>query len=76
MVDVVIAPDMWEGDEKGFISTWFFRDGECVAEGAVLADVMSEKVTFELRAPAAGMLSVLVAAEEPIAKGQVVARIS
>jgi pyruvate/2-oxoglutarate dehydrogenase complex dihydrolipoamide acyltransferase (E2) component len=75
MTDVVIAADAWDGDGQGFISTWFFKDGETVAAGVALADVMFEKIAVELLSPATGRLEILVPAEQPISKGDVVARI-
>lgn len=75
MADVVIPHDMWDDDSEGSISSWFFADGDQVEEGDLLAEVMNEKVANELIAPAAGLLEILIAAEEPIAKGQLVARI-
>ncbi|HEY0940323.1 MAG TPA: biotin/lipoyl-containing protein [Steroidobacter sp.] len=75
MTDVVIGADAWDGNGQGFISNWFFEDGEAVCAGAVIADLMYEKVAVELVAPVAGRLKILVAAEQPISKGQVVARL-
>jgi pyruvate/2-oxoglutarate dehydrogenase complex dihydrolipoamide acyltransferase (E2) component len=57
------------------MSLWFFQDGETVAAGDVLAEVMNEKAAAELVAPASGRLTILVGTETPVRKGQVVARI-
>ena len=76
MADVTIPDDMWDDDSEGFISSWFYADGDDVVEGDLLAEVMNEKVANELFAPSSGTLEILVAAEEPITKGQLVARIA
>ena len=76
MIDVTIPDDFWDDDSEGSISSWFFADGDKVEQGDLLAEVMNEKVANELIAPAAGTLEILVEAEVPVTKGQVVARIS
>ncbi len=75
MALVTIPDSMWDDDSEGFISSWFYADGDDVVEGDLLAEVMNEKVANELYAPASGVLEIVVAAEEPITKGQLVARI-
>ena len=75
MTNVSIPPDLWDDDREAVVSTWFFKDGERVQEGDVLGEVMIEKATSELIAPASGTLSILVPAESPVRKGQVVAQV-
>lgn len=76
MTDVTIPDDLWDDDSEGSISSWFFSDGDQVSEGDLIAEVMNEKVASELLAPASGVLEILVAAEEPVTKGQIVAKIA
>jgi pyruvate/2-oxoglutarate dehydrogenase complex dihydrolipoamide acyltransferase (E2) component len=75
MTEVRIPDDLWDDDSEGAISAWLYEDGDQVEAGAVIAEVMNEKVASELLAPASGALIILTAAEEPVRKGQVVARI-
>jgi pyruvate/2-oxoglutarate dehydrogenase complex dihydrolipoamide acyltransferase (E2) component len=74
MTDIVIAENLWDEGEAA-ISAWLYQDGDRVAAGAIVAELMVEKSTMEIIAPATGALRILVAAEEPVAKGQIVARI-
>jgi pyruvate/2-oxoglutarate dehydrogenase complex dihydrolipoamide acyltransferase (E2) component len=74
MTEVRIPAEIIDEGE-GVISVWLFRDGEKVAAGDVLAEVMNEKAVAELVAPASGHLTILVTAEVPVKKDQVVARI-
>ena len=74
MTDIVIAENLW-GEGEAAISAWLYQDGDRVAAGAIVAELMVEKSTMEIIAPASGTLRILVAAEEPVAKGQIVARI-
>jgi pyruvate/2-oxoglutarate dehydrogenase complex dihydrolipoamide acyltransferase (E2) component len=75
MTDVRIPAEIIDEGE-GVISVWLFRDGETVAAGDVLAEVMNEKAVAELVAPASGQLTILVSAEVPVKKDQLVARIT
>ncbi len=74
MTDIVIADNLWDEGEAA-ISAWLYADGDRVAGGAIVAELMVEKSTMEIIAPATGTLRILVAVEEPVAKGQIVARI-
>jgi pyruvate/2-oxoglutarate dehydrogenase complex dihydrolipoamide acyltransferase (E2) component len=76
MSEVAIPEDLWDAAGEGVIAAWLFRDGEVVTQGAVLAEIMYEKSAMELIAPAAGRLTILVPAEAPVSKGQVIARIA
>jgi pyruvate/2-oxoglutarate dehydrogenase complex dihydrolipoamide acyltransferase (E2) component len=75
MADVTIPGTMWDDDSEGFISSWFYEQGDRVEAGDLIAEVMNEKTACELLAPASGPLEILVAIEMPIRKGQTVARI-
>jgi pyruvate/2-oxoglutarate dehydrogenase complex dihydrolipoamide acyltransferase (E2) component len=75
MVSVAIPADMWAEDMEGVISAWLFEDGDKVREGDLIAEVMVEKTSYDLTAPAAGTLRILVAPEVPIRRGTEVARI-
>ena len=76
MVDVKIPEDLWDDDGEGSISSWFFADGDVVQKGDLIAEVTKEKATSELLAPAAGTLQIVVLAEIPVLRGQLVARIA
>ncbi|WP_422061452.1 biotin/lipoyl-containing protein [Sphingopyxis sp.] len=75
MVDVRVPAGLWRESDEAAISAWFYADGDAVAEGAVIAEIMVEKTTHELPAPTSGTLYITVAAEAPVVADQVVARI-
>lgn len=75
MTDVSIPEEIVGEGAEGAISVWLFQDGETVAAGAVLAEVMNEKAAAELTAPVSGRLTILAQPGTPVGKGQVVARI-
>ncbi|MFN3592394.1 MAG: biotin/lipoyl-containing protein, partial [Thermaurantiacus sp.] len=62
--EVSIPTDMWAEDEKtGSIVIWLYKDGAAVREGDLIAEVLVEKVTLELEAPASGTLRIRVEPE-------------
>lgn len=62
-------------DAEGVVATWFVSDGEEVAAGQLLAEVRVDKVTAEVTAPAGGVVRLLVAEDDAVRQGQVIARI-
>lgn len=74
-MDILVPTGLWDEDGVGVLSTWFFEDGDPVQQGTVIAEVMSEKVSFEIVAPCDGMLRPLLAIETEVAGGQVIGRI-
>jgi pyruvate/2-oxoglutarate dehydrogenase complex dihydrolipoamide acyltransferase (E2) component len=76
MTDVIVPPDLWDEDDKtGSIVLWLYPDGARVEQGQLIAEILVEKVTLELEAPASGTLKIKVAPEVVVNKGDVVATI-
>lgn len=67
---ILVPAGLWDDDSPGVISTWLFDDGDNVTQGAVVAELMNEKVSFEITAPASGTLSIEVPAEAEVMLGQ------
>ena len=76
MADVVF-PRLSEKDPaaEGVLSTWFVAEGDRVDGGQLLGEVMVDKVSGEVVAPAGGQVHLLVAEEEAARQGDVIARI-
>ena len=76
MADVVF-PRLSEQDPtaEGVLATWFVSDGDQVANGQLLGEVMVDKVSGEVLAPAAGQVRLLVAEEQAARQGDVIARV-
>ncbi len=72
--EVRIPADLWDEDDKtGSIVLWLYADGTGVRQGDVIAEVLVEKVTLELEAPASGTLRIKVEPEVVVNKGDTVA---
>lgn len=74
--DVTVPSDLWEEDSQAVITTWLASDGAAVDEGRLIAEIMVEKVQYEIRAPASGKLSITKGTDEIVAKGDVIGGIS
>jgi len=64
-----------EDGAVGVVATWFSRDGEHVAQGQVIAELMVDKVSLDVEAPVAGTLHTLVDEESEVVQGGLIARI-
>lgn len=64
-----------EPDAEGVLATWFVGDGDRVASGQLLGEVMVEKVSGDVLAPAAGEVRLLVGEDQTVRQGEVIARI-
>ncbi len=76
-VPVVIPENLWEphGDDEAVLVGWQAQDGASVEAGAVIAEIMVEKVTIDIEAPASGRLAIITPVDTPIHLGDVIAKI-
>lgn len=77
MVDVVVPEGLWDVAKtpEGIVANWFARDGGTVQAGATIAELMVEKSSFEISAPAAGELHILVPKDGVVRPGAVIGRV-
>lgn len=60
-------------DTEGVLAVWYVADGEQVAEGQLLAEVQVDKVSAEVTAPGAGVITLLVTQDEAVVQGKPIA---
>lgn len=79
-VEVVLQDEAWTDVEPGteaLVDKWRVKAGDRVSAGQVLADVVLVKTSFEVVAPAAGVVErILVDAESTFRPGQPLALIA
>ena len=63
MVTRVVMPRLSLTMKEGTVVQWFKKEGEPVKKGEPLVEVLSEKVTYDVEAPASGVLRKILAAE-------------
>jgi pyruvate/2-oxoglutarate dehydrogenase complex dihydrolipoamide acyltransferase (E2) component len=68
LTDVLALSELWNTHDPAILSRWLYRDGERVSAGATVCELMVEKVSFEIQAPASGVLSILVPEETLVTK--------
>lgn len=73
--DIVIPSDLWEEDEETVITSWLVDDGSTVEDGALIAEIMTAKVQYEIHAPASGTISIKEEVDAVVAKGAVIGSI-
>lgn len=70
--DIVIPNDLWEEDEETVITAWLVNDGATVDAGALIAEIMTAKVQYEIHAPASGTVRITQQVDAVVAKGAVI----
>ena len=69
MTDIIVPADLWDDGQAAVMGTWMFSDGEAVAAGSVIAEVMRDKTSYEIIAPASGTLRHGAAEDDEIELG-------
>lgn len=68
----VILPDMGEEVGEATVSFWHHDEGDRVTKGENLVEIVTEKASFQVDAPASGILTKILAVEGEVVKsGQV-----
>lgn len=63
MASKVVMPRLSLTMKEGTVVNWFKKEGEPVKKGDPLVEVLSEKVTYDVEAPASGILRKILAVE-------------
>ncbi len=74
-IEIVIPVDLWEEDTEAVVTSWLASDGSQVSQGALLAEIMTEKVQHEIEAPASGTLKIIKQVDDIAIKGDVIGHI-
>ncbi len=73
----VLFPQLSEKEPtaEGVLATWFVSDGDRVASGQLLGEVMVEKVSGEVVAPVSGRVHLLISEDQAVRQGDVIAQV-
>ena len=71
----VNMPKLSDTMEEGTVLEWRKRDGEEVQRGDVLAEIESDKASFEIEAEASGVLHIVVDRGQAVPVGELIGRI-
>ncbi|MBX2941461.1 MAG: 2-oxoglutarate dehydrogenase complex dihydrolipoyllysine-residue succinyltransferase [Cyclobacteriaceae bacterium] len=75
MSEKVKVPTVGESITEVTIATWLKKDGDQVAMDEVIAELESDKATFELPAPKAGVLKIIKQEGDTVPIGEVICEI-
>jgi pyruvate/2-oxoglutarate dehydrogenase complex dihydrolipoamide acyltransferase (E2) component len=75
-IDIKIPSDLWDTDSEAVITSWFMSSGALVEKGTLVAEVMTEKIQFEIFASATGVLSITRLVDDIVKKGDVIGAIT
>ena len=64
-----------EPTAEGVLATWFVGDGDQVASGQLLGEVMVDKVAGDVVAPTSGRVRLLVGEDQTARQGDVIAEV-
>ena len=59
----IILPELGEGITKATVACWHVRPGETVEAGQDVVEVVTDKASFNVEAPAAGRLKTVLVPE-------------
>ena len=77
MVTTIVMPRLSLTMKEGTVGKWYKKEGESVEKGEPIVEVVSEKATYDLEAPASGILrKILVQAGVDVPVNQVLAAIA
>jgi pyruvate dehydrogenase E2 component (dihydrolipoamide acetyltransferase) len=65
----VMMPVTTASDEEAVVTAWFVDEGGACAEGQLIAEVQTEKVSFDVEAPGAGFVVNRIALNHPVPQG-------
>ena len=68
----IVIPNVGESVTSGVVSAWRKKDGDTVQRDDVVMDLETDKITMEVRAPAAGILRTLAKEGDEVPIGAVV----
>jgi pyruvate dehydrogenase E2 component (dihydrolipoamide acetyltransferase) len=63
MVTKVVMPKLSLTMKEGTVGKWYKKEGDAVEKGEPIVEVVSEKATYDLEAPASGILRKILVAE-------------
>src|SRR5919198_541814 len=71
----VNMPKLSDTMEEGTVLGWRKQDGDEVKKGEVIAEIESDKASFEIEAEADGVLNIVVEQGKAVAVGELIAKI-
>lgn len=71
----VLMPKLGQAMTEGTVQQWHRKDGERVEQGQLLLTIETDKATFDIEAPASGIVHILVSEGQEVRVGTVIGEI-
>ncbi|HNX81255.1 MAG TPA: lipoyl domain-containing protein [Candidatus Omnitrophota bacterium] len=70
----IVLPELGEGITKATVSYWYFNEGDTISEKDDVVELATDKATFNVPAPCAGILAQILFQEgDTVSIGDVLA---
>lgn len=73
---IIVPEDLWEGDEEAVLTAWLVDDKSEISTGQLIAEVMVEKISYEVNSTCEGVISITCQEDDVVNKGSVIAEVS
>jgi len=73
---ITIPVDLWEEDEEAVLTAWLVDNDSEVSIGQLVAEVMVEKISYEINSTCEGIISFTCQEDDVVNKGSVIAEVS
>lgn len=73
---IIVPMDLWGEDEEAVITAWLVDNGSEVSTGQLVAEVMVEKIQYEINSTCSGVISIICEEDDVVSKGSVIAEVS
>jgi pyruvate/2-oxoglutarate dehydrogenase complex dihydrolipoamide acyltransferase (E2) component len=73
---ITVPMDLWEEDEEAVLTAWLVDNGSQVVTGQLVAEVMFEKISYEISSTCDGTISLISQEDDVVQKGSKIAEVS
>lgn len=73
---IIVPMDLWEEDEEAVLTAWLVDNDSEVSIGQLVAEIMVEKIQYEITSTCEGIISIICEEDDVVNKGSVIAEVS
>lgn len=76
MEPIIVPSGLWNDGDTAVIASWLYEAGEAVTEASTIVELMVDKTSYEIAAPASGTLQIATPEETEIRPGDIIGHIA
>jgi len=73
---IIVPIDLWEEDEEAVLTAWLVDNESKVSIGQLVAEVMVEKISYEVNSTCDGTITLISEEDDVVSKGSIIAEVS